>query len=995
MPSNNVEILFKFRTQGVEELDRVAASIDNVIASSQKTGTHLKELEHALGTSSRAAQTSGRSFAGLGDQVKNNLGAPLQSATTTISRLAANLGPVGIGVAAVGATLGVVGKQAYDLVSQFGAAAEQSVNFADRLGITIGQAERLGAAAGIAGVNIGSLEGASRLLAAALEDQSGMGAKTASGLRALGIRTVSLSGQQRELGQVLMDVLDKLAAIENDAERVFTAQRVLPRAAAQELLPLIKNYDDLTRAVARLGVGIDEGITRRLADADDEIGKMKLAWEQLKKSLASKIAPVVVEFLPTVGTGKNVLTVEDLNRMGLRVPERFRPKSEAETFTAAARAGFYTPDRIAREDARNMQRLVEYVDQQNDEAAGLTAVGVFRRERANTAEGKRRELLRVMQELAQLESVLSSEGIGGRAFTEKKKEFDALDATRKKLEADIAASRAPSGDPARLLSDLLSKYNQAGQMESERFSTELERAALDLTKAGATPRDIARLRQAASGRQAELTMQDLSRLQNYLRGRTGAEAIIGSAPDYSGVYIAPPADDKARQERDKAFTDALLAKLKLQDDIRQRTATAEIDAAIRLLELADNEYEAAVRIRDIKLATAKDAAEARQAELDYAVRIEEIEKRRTQQYKDTAGWVWDSLKAGGGGGLRDMFTGQLDILQRQIFANASAGIFQRAGGFLGQIGAASGLGGLLQGTIFDPQNAQKPLDQNTKSLDRLRTSVDKLTVRMSGGAVSGIPSLSGIDAAGLIIDEAGGFGGGQKGGMLDRLLGPVFGGGTSGKSGGSFFGGAGSLFSSGLFAGARGGDFSIALGDGRATTASALGTSWRIGNIAASGALLGLGAWGVASGIREGGASGTLGAVGSAIGIASAIPGPQQPILQAAALVAGFVKGFLGDSKEDFDRKQTETLTARRYTGPETQTRTYDFSTGGDSVDYDWRGRSRVTPPRTVQVNVNVNAMDVDSFLRHQADIATAVGKALDAGHPLTESVNRLIFGTV
>lgn len=302
----------------------------------------------------------------------------------------------------------------------------------------------------------------------------------------------------------------------------------------------------------------------------------------------------------------------------------------------------------------------------------------------------------------------------------------------------------------------------------------------------------------------------------------------------------------------------------------------------------------------------------------------------------------------GRGGLGDMLRGQVEILQRQIFVNASAGIFQRVGGVLGQIGAASGLGGLLEGTVFDPKNAQEPLDKNTKSLDRLRTSVDKLTVRIGTVAPVASPlptSIPGLDT-GLIIDESGAFGGGAGGGFLSKIpgLGKIFDGGK-GKTAGSFFGGLGSIFSAGLFSGFRGGDYSVALGDGKAVTASSLGltsTAGRIGNIVGSGALVGLGALGVISGLREGGAPGAVTAIGSALGVASAIPGPQQPFLQAAALVAGFVKGLMPNPKEKFDREQTETLNSRRYTGPEQQTRTYDYGTGGDSVDYDWRGRVRV-----------------------------------------------------
>ena len=91
--------------------------------------------------------------------------------------------------------------------------------------------------AGIAGVNVGSLEGAARTLSLALEDSSGAGAKAANGLRGIGVATRDMNGELRNSGEVLLDTLDKLSKIEGDSERVFRALQVLPKGAALELLP--------------------------------------------------------------------------------------------------------------------------------------------------------------------------------------------------------------------------------------------------------------------------------------------------------------------------------------------------------------------------------------------------------------------------------------------------------------------------------------------------------------------------------------------------------------------------------------------------------------------------------------------------------------------------------------------------------------------------------------------------------------------------------------
>jgi hypothetical protein len=913
-----MELLMRFNGQGLEQLDRTVASLDKVATGSAKTAPALTGVERALGGVNQEASRAGRSFDGLADKVRNGLQSPMQSATGAVESLLGGMGKFGAITAAAAVGIGIVAKQAYDLVSSLGAAAEQSVNFADRLGIAIGRAEQLQAQAEIAGVNISALEGAVRILAAALEDPAGSGAKTVGMLRELGVATHEVSGKQRELGGVLLDVVERLSRIESDSERVLAAQRTLGKSAATELLPWIKNLDELEEAVKRIGVGMDPALTEKLAKADDKFGELKKRLEEIKKILVEPLISPMVDLLDHM-MGNNIGRQRTGGRQYFDEADQWKP-------------GDYAGPRI---------RIITPESQLED---------AYRKRRGQTEDGQRRLMAELQKQIAEQEAIIFGKGAGIDAKRSAVQEAERLEAKVRQIEARLKSATGGNKDTGVLkLSDLLAKGN-------------------------------------GKERRPTPSLYSLEERSNVFAGLN---------PD--GSFTAKPVENDAKKAQEKAFADGLLANLKLREDIAKRTAQIEVDAAIRLLELSDNEYESAVRIRDLKIATAKDSAEARQAELDYAIRIEEIEKRRLEKYKDTAGRVWDSMKSNGRGGLRDMLTGQWDILQRQVFVNSSSRVFEKAGGFLGQIGASSGLPGwLLEGTIFDPKNAQKPIDANTKSLDRLRTSVDKLTAKIGGGSVPGgipgMPNIPGLDAAGLIIDESGAFGGSKEGGWFGKLGQKVYGS-NAGKNASAFMGGFGSLFSAGLFAGARRGDFSVPLGDGKATTASALGASWRIGNIAASGAAVGLGTLGIISGLREGGAGGAVTAAGSALGMAAMIPGPQQPFMQAAAMVAGLVKGLLPNPKESFDKEQFDTLNSRRYAVPEAQTQAYDFATGSDMVDYDYRGRTRVIVNRPVQVSIT--AFDSRSFLDRRDDIAAAVHDALDAGHPLGDGVQKVIFGAV
>lgn len=470
----------------------------------------------------------------------------------------------------------------------------------------------------------------------------------------------------------------------------------------------------------------------------------------------------------------------------------------------------------------------------------------------------------------------------------------------------------------------------------------------------------------------------------------GALAFWASRPAVAQSVQADPAASEAVLQR---FRDRSLAASQRELQYRERMIALLAGpggerAAIE--QIAKVREEAA--LREFQITKDRHALEDRldQNRKDRIIAIFELQKRQLEQYRETAGRVFDALTArGGSGGLRDFVAGQVKILERQIFVNASAGIFRQAGGMLGRVGAASGLGGLLAGTIFDPQNAN-PAEATIDNTRETRLNTDelrRLRITFQGGTTGTLPAagLSLLESfrAGPTADETlrmlGGVLGTEAAGSpgLARRLQDAIQGSTPARGAQNLLAGLVSPLTAGLFAGVRGGDYSIALGGGRATTASALGltsTAGRIGNLVGSGALVGLGTLGVLSGIREGGARGATTAVASGLGIASAIPGPQQPIVQAVALVAGLVRGMFGDPKDQRRRSLERDLEGRRFTEPEGTEYATDIY--GREVDRDFRGRLRALPP---QINVTINAMDASTFRDFARSNPVAFSEAVTA----------------
>jgi hypothetical protein len=954
MPDQTVEILTKFLVEGDQKFNLMLRSMDSLTGTSEKASkasdqyiTRLSRQADMAGKTAKQQLELKRVF-DLLDYGKTTK--QINDINEAYDKLIATHKPVAesfslLTKAAIASAAAFAGKEIYQYIRESGQLAEQSVNLADRIGITVTQAEKWSAMARIAGVNVGALEGSGRALAAALEDTSGQGAKAAAALRQLGIETVTGSGANRDWADLLKEVLEKLGQVESTSERIYIAQKVLPRGAATELLPLIRNYKDLQKAVDELGVGMNPGLIEKLAKADDGFDKVTEKVIQLKKELAGFLsgpAAAGLEFLVDAinlaagkgqkpGDSRRFGAFGDLRDVGAGNP---RPTS-----TAGIPIATETPESAARPGLR------------------AAAAARFRDQFTNTERGQRARLTTIGGDIANLERALSGP-LDLDVRERRESEYKNLLAEAKRLEALLKAEgqfkgqyRVPESEAIKALNEQIVKTIQAYNQDIVRRSDTAQSKALEGATQLGGPRidpDV----QAFEFNQAAISTQ----LRAFQLSR-GSRA-TGAAPgDISDITRRGGEADAGRQ--------ALIA------------------AQVRLLELSENEYDAARRIYDLRKSTAETVVESKQAELDYSIRIAEIDKRRLESYKQQAGQVFDALTASGGGGLKDFFGGQLKMLERGIFVNASAGIFQKAGGALGKIGGAiPGGATIFKGTILDPQNAASPeiraREDNTKA-------IQQLTAVMAGGM--GIGGQSGLP-----IGLSGGIPGMGPGGTPFFLpqLSLAANGGSRGNMG-SFFAGMAAFGTGNPF---RSGDYSVYQGNGQATTASSLGLtskSARLGMATAdAGAIIG-GAYGVKAGIQEGGAKGTFGAISAGAGAAAAVdPEPiSKSVLAIVAMSAGMISALLPSMKEQFEKQQIAVLEANRWTAPDAMSETYDIRTGSSTVDYDYRGRTRVV----VQPQIVIQAMDAQSVIDRGADIATAVQKQMDAGHPINQSVSASIFG--
>lgn len=411
--------------------------------------------------------------------------------------------------------------------------------------------------------------------------------------------------------------------------------------------------------------------------------------------------------------------------------------------------------------------------------------------------------------------------------------------------------------------------------------------------------------------------------------------------------------------------------IQLEFSTRKALAEELWQAAVRRLAFEKDEGLALIELDKARGVLARENGEA---EIDKEVRLAELAQRRRNEARSLASDFVGSLQSGDPGSF---FKSQGGRLVNQIGTNALQGTFTRLQSTLGGIGAASGFGGLLKGTLFDPQNA-KPIDRVATATERTAAAAETTAAVLTGRSVGGV-SLPG--AAGLPGFDA------------IRALGPL-GGFTSRfstKLGQVGAGASSVLAAGGLFAGLRSG--SIQTGPGIATTAAGLGlnsSTSRAANVAGSTAFVAGAGISAFRDFRRGGAGNILSGTATVLGTAAALdPEPiSKAVLAIAAASAAIIGSMLPDPKQTRDKRINELLNSSMF--EESAPTQFNMDRFGRGFDQNKRGQYRDMPP----IQINISTMDARSFSDNRELIADAVRMSIYEGHGINRAMQEAVLAS-
>lgn len=175
---------------------------------------------------------------------------------------------------------------------------------ADALGLSTTELQAWSYAAELGGSS------AEKLLAGIKRLQTGVSDK---GLKELGIKTKEATGELRPMQDVVEDVADAIAGIQNPTERNAKAAAIFGKNFAG-IVPLLNKGGDGIRKLRaefeELGGGFTEDFIENAAQVKDETDRLHFIWQSFKVTIAGSILPTVRSLATgLVGLAKPLLAV--------------------------------------------------------------------------------------------------------------------------------------------------------------------------------------------------------------------------------------------------------------------------------------------------------------------------------------------------------------------------------------------------------------------------------------------------------------------------------------------------------------------------------------------------------------------------------------------------------------------------------------------------------------------------------------------------------------
>jgi hypothetical protein len=889
------------RSLGTADIDKMATAIDKQSAALQGLGKSGDKVNEHPG------------FNAFAEKVKQGIENPLQAIGGAAESALGALGPLGVGVAAIGGGFLAAGFAAFEAAKGLGEYGTQIANVAIRTGLTTKEVGQFSFAAKVAGQDVSVFESAMRKLSQGLDDNSAEGAKARKGLADLGVSSRDATGAMRPMSDIFLQISHGLNGIEDPAKRNTEALKLFGRAGI-ELMPTMLGLSENIKRAKELGLGATDEDLKRWEIYHKNVVEAEALWDKLARRIKEPLAAAItILFKDSSG---RAYSLEDLAKRGVNLGQ-WTPRTQFGDEQAAKAAGFGAAAGYSTNIA--LDAVSGYTNQ--IEARRSTDAAISRLfggpqtldQQLKAAEESLSGLSRPTKGSSSMEDV-TAYGEAQHKVEALKAQIEGAKEAAKTLAVSVKAAISAIEAQTKLDNDYTGKLI-SGASKLHQIQNPAEAPPL-MSDQALSMLSNWRLFGKGRGSTGDLTGEGFSQWYNENQFHTGQRELKDTRDnERRGMSLyGVSASLGGVSETDQINTAAAL---------RKKYADAEYDALLKMAE-AKNDDQAKQDAIDQQHQKYLDAEiERQQALLQMAL-------RQKQEFQSlVVGGVEALLHGQGGSFLKSQGTGIMD----KVLGNAAGMAWKDVSKIIPHAGGGT-MGKLLEGTMFgaDPMKGATDLNtlatvDNTTELRLQRTQA--LSASGGGGGFSpssstfarllngGAPTDAEIAAAGITPEAMA---------ALQKVpeMGPNQGSGFSTMS-----------------ASPKGG-----FGWGKAVG---------IGGAAVAG---GIGAY---EGFSQGGARGDLTGAGSLAGAAGTImmlagmTGPAAPIVAGIGLALGLIPSLMGDPKKQRADQLSQDAQQRAYTMPSGSD--YSLDARGRYTDYDYQGKGR-----SVAVTNNVYAMDSTSF---------------------------------
>ena len=221
--------------------------------------------------------------------------AGLRSAQTTLSNFANTTKTIaaGIGVAAIGSQVLSMAKSAID-------AGDQLNKLAQKTGIAVEKLSELKYAGELSDVSLEALAGGVKKLAVNMNEVAAGGSgDAAAAFRAIGVSVKTATGDLRSSDDVLADIAERFAQMEDGAGKTALAVAIFGKSGA-DLIPFLnlgaKGLDNMATEARQLGLVMTGDFAKASEEFNDNMTRLIKSVEGFKIALAGGLIQDLVKF---------------------------------------------------------------------------------------------------------------------------------------------------------------------------------------------------------------------------------------------------------------------------------------------------------------------------------------------------------------------------------------------------------------------------------------------------------------------------------------------------------------------------------------------------------------------------------------------------------------------------------------------------------------------------------------------------------------------------